>query len=207
MDSVIVARAGDPEMDPEILDSMFRMRNDVFRGRLGWDIESSDGRERDEYDYFDPVYVICHHDRRVTGCARLLPTTGRYMLNEVFAPLLRGEEAPVRPRVWELSRFAIAPSAGNDRRQAGHSLTSFLLMQHAFAYAVRHGITSYVAVTSLSFERILRRVGVPMRRFGDGLAQRFGRDLAIALRIRLDNICRQAVHGELLTTNTLPKAA
>jgi len=47
-------------------------------------------------------------ENAVVGCWRLLPTTGPYMLKDIFSHLLWGKPAPEQPDVWEISRFAIA---------------------------------------------------------------------------------------------------
>src|SRR3546814_13625445 len=44
---------------------------------------------------------------RVVGTWRMLPTTGPYMLRDVFPQLLDGLPPPCGPRIWEGSRFAV----------------------------------------------------------------------------------------------------
>jgi len=90
-------------------DQIYRLRHRVFRGRLNWEVNDDAGRERDEFDDLPQVYA-CTLDQydRVVGTWRLLPTTGAYMLRDVFPELLHGQEAPCSPNVWEVSRFAVA---------------------------------------------------------------------------------------------------
>jgi acyl homoserine lactone synthase len=44
-----------------LIDEMFRLRARVFRDRLNWDVEVTDGKERDRYDdeQPEPVPEIC----------------------------------------------------------------------------------------------------------------------------------------------------
>ncbi len=42
------------------------------------------------------------------GSWRLLPTTGPYMLRDVFPQLLHGVAAPAAADTWEISRFAVS---------------------------------------------------------------------------------------------------
>ena len=106
MTKILAGRATEPGMDWASLDGMFRLRDEVFHKRLGWDVLSQGGLERDKFDDMDPVYLIARaNERRVDGCTRLLPTTGPYMLSDVFPQLLQGEDAPQDAFTWELSRF------------------------------------------------------------------------------------------------------
>src|SRR5690348_10357820 len=97
------------------LEGMFRLRHEVFKERLDWEVGSRAGKERDVFDDLDPVYIVCEKDGDVLGSWRLLPTTGPYMLQDVFPELLHGQPAPNAPHVWEISRFAVSKRVlGND---------------------------------------------------------------------------------------------
>lgn len=196
MSTILMGRAEDTRLDPAAVDGMFALRHTVFHDRLGWDVDSRGGRERDRYDDLDPIYMIVRRKPSgVEGCWRLLPTTGSYMLRDTFPELLDGEEAPCDPRVWELSRFALAPVSRDDRRQAHFGETTFAMMQQVVQYAEDHGIDAYVTVTSVALERMLRRAGIPLRRFGAGRARRVGRVMSVACWIPIDEACHEAVWG------------
>src|SRR5262245_40806072 len=95
------------ELEPQALDSMHEFRREVFVERMGWSLPQLGGTERDEYDTDEAVYLIAYDDaERIVACARLLPTTGAYMLPELFPQLLGTTPAPRHSSVWELSRFA-----------------------------------------------------------------------------------------------------
>ncbi len=194
MSRIVMGRAADAHIEATALMNMFRLRDTVFHKRLGWDVESRDGLEMDLYDEMDPVYMLAHAGGpSVDGCWRLLPTTGKYMLRDTFPELLRGEAAPCLPNVWELSRFAVAPTCPEDRRQVNFSLLTFEMMQRVVAHAFENGIQSYVTVTSAALERMLVRAGIPLRRFGDGRLTRVGKVQAVACWISMDEQCREAV--------------
>ena len=76
--------------------SMFRLRYDTFKVRLGWDVETTD--EGHEIDCFDRLpeaqYIIAKGPSEIDGCWRLLPTLGPNMLADVFPELLQGLPAP-----------------------------------------------------------------------------------------------------------------
>jgi N-acyl-L-homoserine lactone synthetase len=75
---------------------------------LGWRLDTPQGVERDQFDRPDTVHVIARdEEHQIVGCARLLPTTGPYLLGKVFPQLMNGLPPPSTPDVWELSRFAV----------------------------------------------------------------------------------------------------
>jgi len=192
---ILAGRATEPGMDWASLDGMFRLRDEVFHKRLGWDVLSQGGLERDKFDDMDPVYLIARaNERRVDGCTRLLPTTGPYMLSDVFPQLLQGEDAPQDAFTWELSRFTA--NADRNNPQAGIGDISLGLMRTAVEYAENHGITRYVAVTSAAMERMLRGIGMPTRRLGEGKAIRIGKVLTVACYIPIDGRTRAALAME-----------
>ena len=80
--------------DSKALEDMHRLRHRVFKERLRWDVQSKNGMERDEYDDLDAIYLLAYDDNEILrGTWRLLPTTGRYMLRDVFSRPYGGSAA------------------------------------------------------------------------------------------------------------------
>lgn len=151
------------------LEGMFRLRHEVFKERLAWEVGSQSGKERDMFDDLDPVYIVCENQGEVLGSWRLLPTTGPYMLKDVFPELLHGQPAPEAPDVWEISRFAVSKRVvGNESLGTINMVTEMLLDQLA-TFAKRRNISRIVAVSDVRFERILKRAGLLTQRFGPPL--------------------------------------
>jgi acyl homoserine lactone synthase len=151
------------------LEGMFKLRHEVFKERLQWDVGSVAGRERDMFDDLDPVYIVCEQDGEVLGSWRLLPTTGPYMLRDVFPELLHGQAAPSAPDVWEISRFAVSKRVvGNESLGTIRNVTQMLLDQ-LFTFAARKNLSRIIAVCDVRFERILKRSGLMTNRFGPTL--------------------------------------
>jgi len=151
------------------LEAMFRLRHEVFKERLDWDVGSSAGRERDMFDDLDPVYIVCEDEGEVLGSWRLLPTTKPYMLKDVFPELLYGETAPEAPDVWEISRFAVSKRVtGNESLGTIKKVTN-LLLEQLFQFAAQRDISRIVAVADVRFERILKRAGLLTFRYGPPL--------------------------------------
>lgn len=173
---------------------MHRLRAKIFRERMGWDVALLGGMEIDGYDALDPHYmVICEGEQRaVRGCWRLLPTEGPYMLKDTFPQLLHGRPAPQAREVWELSRFAIETEGPQGFGFAGLALEA---MREIVVFGDRMGITRYVTVTTTAIERLLRKTGIAITRYGPPL--RIGVENAVALDIDIGAQTHRALFGDL----------
>jgi acyl homoserine lactone synthase len=120
---ILTIESIDRRRHPVLTDETFRMWADVFSGRLGWEVNVVDGRETNRFDNEDPLYLLSVSEETgaLRGAVRLLPTTGPYMLRDVFSVLVPGG-APESPLIWESSRFAINPRAFSvaERAEANH---------------------------------------------------------------------------------------
>ena len=152
-----------------LFDVLSAYRYKVFIEHLGWELETPPGREIDQFDRDDTMYVVARHeDNRIVGCARLLPTTQPYLLGEVFPELLNGMPAPCDPTVWELSRFTTFDPDGQGESGQGQfsSPVAISLMQEAIACAARVGAKRLITVSPIGVERLLRRAGFHAHRAG-----------------------------------------
>lgn len=194
----ILLGGGDaPRFGQSVLLDMFAFRHDVFYQRLGWDVHTRYQLEYDEFDDMDPVYMLAEDDGgEIEGCWRLLPTLGPYMLRDTFPELLRGESAPSDSHVWELSRFAVATHEDDVNRQAPLNDVTLGMIRKVYDFALSHGIHEYVTVTSVSLERLLKRTGLPIRRFGDGKAQKVGTVLTVACHVDINDQFRDVVYPQ-----------
>jgi acyl homoserine lactone synthase len=183
---------------------MFRLRHAVFSERLHWDVNSENGMERDQFDQCDPVYVLVKEDSGdVVGMSRLLPTTGPYMMKDIFPQLLHGEPAPRNPTVWEISRFAFARS--KPRAQGfGFSEIPLRILETAIKFGRNNGIHYYVAVVSTAIERMLRNMGLELTRFGAPV--RIGNVMTVALWFPTSKVTKSAA-AEPARNNTEKVAA
>lgn len=143
------------------LDATFRLRHRVFKERLDWDFNARDGHEGNVYDLMRPVYLLATHAQsRVQGSMRLLPTTGPYMLRDVFPERIEGAPLPEHPQIWEPSRFAVEPGPdGCDRRCTVNGLTGELFSGLA-EWALTFGIKDVVPVYDIRIARLLPRIGI-----------------------------------------------
>ncbi len=199
MNRIITDHASGQAFHPSLIQSMYRLRDRVFRERLGWDVTSIDGKEKDSYDDLNPVYMMsCNYKKQLEGCWRLLPTTGPNMLKDVFPQLLRGEALPNDPQIWEISRLAVEPYIKHSIIKGNVNEVTFGLFRQIYDHGVQNNIKSYVAVTSAAMERMLRMAGIPIRRFGDGKLTRIGKVMSLCIWIDVDDQLRDALYGPFM---------
>lgn len=180
------------------LAAMHRLRYRVFKKRLDWDIQASGDMEVDDFDALGPCYLLQRSaDSTVTGCVRLLPTTGPTMLRDTFAALLDGGAAPASPLIWESSRFGLDPDHTSPMASQGIAKATYELFAGMIEFGLSRGLTDIVTVTDVRMERILRRASWPLRRLGQPKA--FGRSLAVAgyLAVSADSLGRVRAAGQL----------
>lgn len=162
--------AGSPSVLPhDVYNKIGHYRQKVFVETLGWDLQTRDGMELDQFDRPDTLYMVSQDDDGVVnGCARLLPTHRPYLLGEVFPELMHGLPLPCSPDIWELSRFA----AVDFHARGGAPLAQFSsgiavqLLREAMACAAEHGAKRLITVSPLGIERLLRHTGVHAHRAG-----------------------------------------
>lgn len=134
----------------------------VFVDKLGWNLDTQQGRELDQFDRADTLYLVAQDDEgNVQGCARLLPTSRPYLLSEVFPEILHGQTPPASPLVWELSRFAAVDFNSGKTSAMGQfsSPIAVRLLQEALAAAGQQGAKRLITVSPIGVERLLYKAG------------------------------------------------
>lgn len=177
---------GDGRLPDDLDTALAQYRHRIFVEQLGWRLPGADEHfERDQYDRDDTVYVVAHDETgAICGCARLLPTSRPYLLQELFPGLLIDGMVPPRSEyVWELSRFAASTADGTFGDDAGAWAVRPMLAS-VVECAVKLGARQLIGVTFLSMERLFRRIGVHAHRAGP--AQRIDGRMVVACWIDLD---------------------
>lgn len=180
---ITTGRAGEPGLRAGLIESMYRLRCDVFHDRLRWDVRVENGREYDWFDLIGPHYVVAHRgDETAIGCCRLLPTLGPNMLRDIFPFLVDGDAPPAVESVWEVSRFAVA----EDCTQGGYGFSEIpaALVAAAVRFAAANRAEALVGVTSMAFERMLSKMGLRVLRLGE--PRRIGRVMSLAFHLPID---------------------
>ena len=147
-------------MHPDLARTMFRDRAHQFSERLKWNVNvDQNGFERDQYDAINPIYILVENQQgNHAGSMRLLPTTGRTMINEHFAMTLTS--GPVQDAAtWECTRFCLS--------QDSDPKTALKLFASAGRLMQEYDVTSLVAVFDRIMLRKYRLSGVSPTLLGD----------------------------------------
>jgi len=195
-------------LSADILDSMYRLRSAAFADRLGWDVQCIRGRERDRFDGLNPTYMVVRDStqpNQVLGCWRFLPTTGPYMLRDVFPELLYGAPVPNDSLVWEISRYAVTPDAKAMRPGFGFGDISVAMWRRLFSLSREKGIDSFVAVTTVAVERLIARLGLTIERFGP--ARKIGNAMSVAFRLPMDRQAEAVLGTPTMALPLMARAA
>ncbi len=188
-----------------VLDDMHRLRHRVFRERMNWDVTSVNGMEFDEFDLCDPTYIVCRDAEAVYGCWRLLPTTGDYMLHDVFADLLEGQPAPRAEDVWECSRFAVdCPVRENDGLYSVNAVTGTLFCA-LYEHALHMGIREMWTVYDIRIAKLLKRVGCEPA-WSSG-RKRIGNTIAVAGRFEMTRAALDTIRAAVGMEDSLVRVS
>jgi len=165
--------------EAHLLHRQHRLRARVFSDRLGWDVTVTDGCETDGFDALRPTYVLALSNAGdVAGCARLLPALGPTMVADVFPSLLPYGRLEANAAMIESSRFCVDTTLKEGRGDGSVHEATLTMFAGIVEWSIANGFTEIVTVTDLRFERILTRVGWPLRRLGD--PKQIGVTMAVA---------------------------
>jgi N-acyl-L-homoserine lactone synthetase len=146
------------------LDGMFRLRKRIFCDQLGWDVKIQDGRERDEYDDLDPVYIVSldERTREVRGSVRLMPTTGPHLMKDVFGPWFEEPIILESATIWEVTRFCVdTPWLRGHYTPRGLNLVTSELIVALSEVASNIGLTQLTALCHHGMVKALKRAKCP----------------------------------------------
>ena len=183
-----------------LINQMHMLRARVFNGRLGWEVQVTNDRERDRFDDLDPLYVLSVAPTgRVVGSLRALQTTGPHMLSEVFSQLLPEGESIRSPLIWESTRSCLETEQAARGRANTLSVVTGELLCGLFETARAVGLRYVVSVFDVRTERILARAGCPCERLGPPV--RIGGVMTVAGLFEVDDMMIE----RLYSTNEIPR--
>jgi acyl homoserine lactone synthase len=193
---IVVIEGHNAEKYSKLMDEMFRLRAVVFRDRLGWDVQVVDGKERDQYDDAEPVYIIYSDEeaREVKGCLRLLPTTGPTLLADVFSDTMPDGVHLSAPTIWECTRFCINEKFIEGKPSEGVLFTSMVMLEALGTVAINAGIESIIGNIDPAMLRLYRRIGCEVEILGSTF--RFGRPIYLGLSPVSERLLRK-IRGRL----------
>lgn len=165
------------------LRAMYRLRCRVFKERLDWEVDVRDGEERDRFDRLQPTYVLAY-DRpgELLGTMRLLPSTGPYMLRDVFPDLLEGRPVPSKPGTWESSRFAVDCDLKGSKGLSALNQVTGEMFCGVIEHCLANGIDRMLMVYDVRVARLLGRLGGQLSKYPIWRSQRHhvGKTIAYA---------------------------
>jgi len=131
----------------DALEQMYRVRHRLFVDQMKWEaLRKPDGREIDQFDNENAIYLLLIEDGQVTGSHRLLPTTGPHLFSDVFPDMCEQRGRQTGPAVYELNRTGMDPLLPRDRQLAGMRLLLVGLLE--FAHGA--GMEKLTLLTSLN---------------------------------------------------------
>ena len=165
---IIVVEPQDAPAYRGLLAQMFRLRARVFQEKMRWDVNVSNGMERDKYDDEGPVYLLHTDDRGeiLKGSLRLLPTTGPTLLADVFSDTLPDAAFLSSPAIWECTRFCIDVDQLLKAGREEVLLASCTIIETLGALGVRAGIKTILGNFAPSMLRVYRQIGCEVEVLG-----------------------------------------
>ncbi|WP_454749021.1 acyl-homoserine-lactone synthase [Ciceribacter selenitireducens] len=165
--------------EAHLLHIHYQLRARVFFDRLGWEVDVTAGCESDSFDALRPTYVLAIAESgQLAGCARLLPTLGPTMVADVFSSVLPDGQLNGHAAMIESSRFCVDTALAEGRGGGSVHEATLTMFAGIIEWCMANGYTEIVTVTDLRFERILARVGWPLRRLGE--PKKIGVTMAVA---------------------------
>lgn len=174
-----VIAGSDVSLNAALMDRVFSFRHAVFVDEKGWEeLRQPDGRERDRFDDVHAIHQVCLRGDEIVGYQRLLPTTRPHLLTDVLGDLCR-KKPPRGPRVFEWTRFCVAPRRREPRPRADGP---FLELAQG---VVEWGMANRVDTVTVAIDWRLMVIAMQLRFFVRplGFPKRIGRDEVVALRM------------------------
>jgi acyl-homoserine lactone synthase len=143
MVEIHVVRKDNRHLYERYFDPYFRLRYEIYVKQRKWmALDRTDGREIDQFDTEDAVYLFVIDNGKLIGSMRALPTLLPTLMSDIFPYLnIRGEVR--RPDVYELSRIFVIPERRGEH--AGPRI-DMLLLTAIMEYGISVGLTGFTIV-------------------------------------------------------------
>ena len=148
----------------EELRQAYHLRHRVFAESLKWVPKVEDREEIDMYDLWGKTVGLIRDDGAVVGIARLLPSSGQFMLENEFGALLPdGYQIRKTSDTAEITRLAVDPEI-QDKGLSSKMMQA--LLKGVYQWAVENDIRYYYLEVEHRFFRTLRALGFPCEMIG-----------------------------------------
>ena len=148
-----------------VVDAMLRLRKRVFSDTLGWHLMiDEEGREIDQFDDEHSEYTAMISGGRIMAYGRLRSTDRPSLLFDVYSHLIDAwRPAPRGPDVWEGTRLGTSP----DVPPAERNRWLARIVSEAMERKRHEGARYFCSVSDPGMEKVLRRLGLDLRRLGE----------------------------------------
>jgi acyl homoserine lactone synthase len=148
----------------EEMTQSYQLRHRVFAEQLKWVPQTEDRQEMDMYDLWGVTVGLFGREGALLGMARLLPSSGKFMLENEFGALLSGEHAIRKePDTAEITRLAVNPDIRDPKLSSRVMLG---VLKGIYQWAVENEIRYYYLEVEHRFLRALRMLGFPCEPIG-----------------------------------------
>lgn len=167
------------------LDQMFRMRHEYYVLGHGWDgLRSRDGRETDEFDNLEAVYLVSVDVfGDVAASLRLNPTTGPTLLKKLSE--YADEPPPESPQCWDLSRWIARPDQRRADKPKWPSNHQRELTVAVLEFCQSRGADSLTMLCETRLAERIAAYGWPVTYLGQPREYEGGKGSAVAARIEV----------------------
>jgi acyl-homoserine lactone synthase len=146
------------------MDQLFQLRHRYFVDQKGWkDLAKIDGRERDQFDGDQTVYLMLLERGKVVGTHRLLPTDRPHLFSEVFPQLCDVRGLRRGPNILEAGRTCL-----NESILDRHTLRRYRrhIMAALFEYPCRAGMRGFTTLCPVNVIHQYLKIGVAIEALG-----------------------------------------
>lgn len=152
----------------EELTQAYQLRHRVFAETLRWVPQTEDGQEIDMYDLWGSSIGLVDGKGRLYGLARLLPSSGPFMLEQDLRLLLPPNHSIRKePDTAEITRLALDPDIKDKGLSARLMLT---LIKGIYHWAMRQGVRYLYLEVDHRFFRVLNAMGISADPLGSPVA-------------------------------------
>lgn len=143
----------------DLIDEHFQVREKIFNKRLGWRLESLNGREIDQFDQDYTYYALCYNEQiGIYGGARLLPTTKPHMFSEVFQKATPKSNY-ISDTTWEVSRLFVDTKKLMEDDPGIAKKAIYEVLYGLLKFCLDKKIQRLIALADPKVERIYRMCG------------------------------------------------
>jgi len=167
---VQIIEGKDRHLYPELFDRLFRARYETFVIGRQWSLPTTQGREIDQYDNDDAVYLVDFDETGyLQGSVRLTPSVTSSLTADYYAHLCQTRDLLRDPFVLEGTRYIAAPRV---RTSQNNRSVKARILGAMTQYAYDRGVTHIQTVIDAALLRTFKEVNTQV--FALGPAQDYG---------------------------------